>query len=64
MQHPQHIEAAILVVTSEANAPVALSQSVLGRLDTNQARHVTISGLCEVLYRINHAAPNGGIKSL
>lgn len=63
MQHPQHLQD-VLVVTSEANAPIAHSQPVLGGLDISQAHHVTLSGLCEVLYRVNHAAPHGSIESL
>lgn len=52
----------MLVVASEANAPVSHPEPVLGRLDINQAQHVALPGLREMLNRVNHAAPHGWVE--
>ena len=63
MQHSQHLQA-VLVVTREANAPIAHPQAVLGGLDPSQTHDIALSGLCEVSYRVHDAAPYGSIESL
>jgi len=54
----------MLVVESEANAPVAHSQSIFGRYDMDQPHHVTFPGLREVLYRVDHAALHRPVEPL
>lgn len=63
MQHSQHLQA-VIVVTREANAPIAHSQAVLAGLDPSQTHDVALSGLREVCYRVDYAAPHGSIESL
>jgi hypothetical protein len=62
--HSQHMNQVVLVVASEANAPVPHSDPVLGRLDVNQAHYVVLPGLRKVFYRVDHAAPHGRIEPL
>jgi hypothetical protein len=54
----------VLVIASEANAPVSHPETVLGRLDIDQALYVALSGLCKVSYRVDHTALYGPIKLL
>lgn len=62
--HSQDMNQVVLVVPSEANAPVSHSEPVFGRLDIDQAHYVTLSGLREVFYSVDHAAPHGRIELL
>jgi hypothetical protein len=51
-------------VASEAYAPVSHPEPVLGRHDIDQAHHVTLTGLREVLDCVQHAALHGPVEPL
>jgi hypothetical protein len=54
----------LLLVAMEADSPVSNPEPVLGRLDVNEAYHVTRSGLRELLNGIDHAPPNWRVEFL